>query len=102
MKIAVLFGGTSAERDVSVASASQVVEALRRNGHEVLAVETTRGVLPAAEERELLRQGIDRAPPAGHEGGVGTLPVVVASGGLVQDDVADPVAESAQIPHVFP
>lgn len=87
MRIAVLFGGTSAERDVSVASAAQVVDALRRNGHDVLAVETSRGVLPAAEERELLSQGIDRAPPADHEGGVGTLPVVVASGGLKDVDL---------------
>ena len=87
LKIAVLFGGTSAERDVSVASAAQVVDALRRNGHEVLAVETTRGVLPAAQERELLSQGIDRAPPPDHEGSVGTLPVVVASGGLKEVDL---------------
>ena len=88
MKIAVLFGGTSAERDVSVASAAQVVAALRRGGHEVLAVETARGVLPPAEERELLRQGIDRAPPADVlENGVGNLPVVVATGGLNDVDV---------------
>ena len=35
MKIAVLFGGTSMEREVSVASASQVVAALRMRGHDV-------------------------------------------------------------------
>ncbi len=87
MRIAVLFGGTSAERDVSVASAAQVVDALRRNGHEVLAVETSRGVLPAAEERELLSQGIDRAPPADRDGGARTLPVVVAGGGLKDVDL---------------
>src|SRR5690625_5836536 len=34
MKIAVLFGGTSAERAVSIASGAQVVEALRKLGHE--------------------------------------------------------------------
>jgi D-alanine-D-alanine ligase len=87
LKIAVLFGGTSAERDVSVASAAQVVDALRRNGHEVLAVETSRGVLPAVEERELLSQGIDRAPPPDHEGDVGNLPIVVATGGLKDVDL---------------
>ena len=63
MKIAVLLGGTSMERDVSVASGSQVVDALRRAGHEVVAVESTRGVLSPTEERELLSAGIDRAPP---------------------------------------
>jgi len=87
LKIAVLFGGTSAERDVSVASAAQVVDALRRGGHEVLAVETSRGVLPAAQERELLSQGIDRAPPAGLESGIGKLPAVVGSGGLKDVDL---------------
>ena len=63
MKIAVLLGGTSMERDVSVASGSQVVDALRRAGHEVIAVESSRGVLSPSEEHELLRARIDRAPP---------------------------------------
>ncbi len=87
MKIAVLFGGTSAERDVSVASAAQVVAALRRSGHEVLAVETSRGILPPAQERELLRQGIDRAPPADLDDDSGGLPAVVATGGLNDVDL---------------
>jgi len=82
LKIAVLFGGASAERDVSVASAAQVVAALRRMGHEVLAVETSRGVLPPGEEHALLSQDIDRAPPPDIEAGVGNLPAVVGSGGL--------------------
>ncbi|MGH8181128.1 MAG: D-alanine--D-alanine ligase, partial [Steroidobacteraceae bacterium] len=38
MKIVVLFGGMSEERDVSIASAAQVIPALRGLGHEVLAV----------------------------------------------------------------
>jgi D-alanine-D-alanine ligase len=45
MKIAVLFGGTSSERDVSIASGSQVVKALREAGHDVIAVDTATGVL---------------------------------------------------------
>lgn len=64
MKIAVLFGGDSAERDVSVASASQVVRALRSNGHDVVAVDALRGVLPPAEEEAMLRGRIDHVPPA--------------------------------------
>jgi D-alanine-D-alanine ligase len=40
MKIAVLFGGSSEERDVSIASAAQVIPALRGLGHEVVAVDT--------------------------------------------------------------
>lgn len=63
MKIAVLFGGTSAERDVSIASGAQVVGALRQRGHEVTAVDTAGGVLGAAAEARLLRSGVALAPP---------------------------------------
>src|SRR5690606_10197668 len=64
VKIAVLFGGESMERDVSVASASQVVQALRARGHEVLAVDANRGVLSPAEERALLIGRVDSTPPS--------------------------------------
>lgn len=40
MKIAVLFGGTSEERDVSIASAAQIIPTLRALGHDVFAVDT--------------------------------------------------------------
>src|SRR5690606_11603648 len=63
VKIAVLFGGESMERDVSVASAAQVVRALRARGHEVLAVDAERGVLAPAEEAALLTGRVDRVPP---------------------------------------
>ncbi len=63
VKIAVLLGGTSMERDVSVASGSQVIHALRQAGHEVVAVESTRGVLSPTEERELLATDINKVPP---------------------------------------
>jgi D-alanine-D-alanine ligase len=49
MKIAVLFGGTSEERDVSIASAAQIIPALRALGHEVFAVDTATGRLPPGE-----------------------------------------------------
>ncbi len=63
MRIAVLFGGTSAERDVSIASGSQVVTALREAGHDVIAVDTATGVLNKAEEKNLLTAGVAPAPP---------------------------------------
>ena len=63
MRIAVLFGGTSSERDVSIASGSQVVKALRQAGHEVIAVDTATGVLGAAEEKKLLSWGVAPVPP---------------------------------------
>ncbi|HEX6994780.1 MAG TPA: D-alanine--D-alanine ligase [Gammaproteobacteria bacterium] len=64
MKVAVLFGGESMERDVSVASASQVVQALRARGHDVVAVDAVRGVLSPADEKALLTGQVDRLPPA--------------------------------------
>jgi D-alanine-D-alanine ligase len=63
MRIAVLMGGTSDERDVSLSSGAQVAHALREAGHEVVAVDTVRGVIPAAEERRLLVEGVRAAPP---------------------------------------
>lgn len=63
MKVAVLFGGTSEERDVSVASGAQVVAALREAGHRVVAVDTARGVLGEAEEQKLLVAGVSPVPP---------------------------------------
>jgi D-alanine-D-alanine ligase len=63
MKIGVLFGGTSAEREVSIASGAQVVRALREAGHEVVAVDTATGVLGPVEEERLLAAGISPIPP---------------------------------------
>lgn len=63
MKAAVLFGGTSAERDVSIASGTQVVRALREAGADVVAVDTARGVLAREDEEELLSAGVSPAPP---------------------------------------
>lgn len=67
MKVAVLFGGTSAERDVSIASGAQVVQALREIGHEVVAVDTTTGVLGPEEEERFLATGVAPIPPGEEE-----------------------------------
>src|ERR1700761_8359646 len=64
MKIAVLFGGTSEERDVSIASAAQVIPALRGLGHEVLAIDTATGRLPADVEQKMLTSGVGPEPPS--------------------------------------
>ncbi|MFI4906875.1 MAG: D-alanine--D-alanine ligase [Steroidobacterales bacterium] len=65
MKIAVLFGGTSEERDVSIASAAQVIPALRGLGHEVVAVDTATGRLEGPAEQRLLTSGVGPQPPSG-------------------------------------
>jgi len=64
MKIAVLFGGTSEERDVSIASAAQVIPVLRGLGHEVVAVDTAAGRLAPPDERKLLESRVAPAPPS--------------------------------------
>jgi D-alanine-D-alanine ligase len=64
MKIAVLMGGTSAEREVSLASGTGIVKALRERGHEVYTVDTARGFIPPDQEGDLLPGGVKSAPPA--------------------------------------
>jgi len=63
VKIAVLFGGDSMERDVSAASAAQVVPALRANGHDVAVFDAARGRLAPEDEHRVLAGRIDRLPP---------------------------------------
>ena len=67
MRIAVLFGGTSEERDVSIASGAQVVKALRARGHEVIPVDTARGVLRGTDADRLLEAGVSQLPPGRSE-----------------------------------
>lgn len=60
-------GGTSAERDVSLATGLRVAEALRSRGHDVNAVDTVRGGLSPDEEQALLAQGTVKAEPPSPE-----------------------------------
>lgn len=63
MKIAVIFGGSSEERDVSIGSGLQIIDGLRQCGHEVLAVDTARGALSASDEQQLQHFQILDTPP---------------------------------------
>lgn len=63
MRITVLTGGSSSERDVALASAAQVVVALRSRGHSVTVVDTTVGVIDAAREATLLGARVGAHPP---------------------------------------
>jgi D-alanine-D-alanine ligase len=63
MTIAVLLGGTSAEREVSLASGLAVIKALRERGYEVHAIDTARGFVPRQDEEGLLPEGVHAAPP---------------------------------------
>jgi len=64
VRVTVLTGGTSAERDVALASAVQVVSALRSLGHEVAVVDTARGFIPEADEASLLPGTVGVVPPS--------------------------------------
>lgn len=66
LKIALLFGGSSGERDVSIASGSAIFRALRSRGHHVFPVDTQRGLLSPEEEEEFIAASIDCLPPS-HE-----------------------------------
>jgi D-alanine-D-alanine ligase len=63
MRITVLTGGTSTERDVALASAVQVIGALRSRGHDVAVVDTARGYIPESDEKALLSGGVGTEPP---------------------------------------
>jgi len=91
MRITVLTGGTSSERDVAIASTVQVVKALRSRGHTVAVVDTARGYIPEADEPHLLSGTVGREPPA--------IPELVAlERGLLLSGLASlPVIRNAEV-----
>lgn len=63
-RVAVVTGGSSSERDIAIASAAQVVGALRRRGHDVRVIDTERGWLSKGDERDFLKSSVGHRPPA--------------------------------------
>ncbi len=117
MRIAVLMGGVSEEREVSLASGAQVARALREAGHEVVAVDTSQGVLSPSQEEALLASGIKDPPPSVHSGDIlytgdlgtltrderisGTEMVFLAlHGGGGEDGTIQTLLELAGVPYV--
>jgi D-alanine-D-alanine ligase len=116
VRITVLTGGTSAERDVALATAAQVVPALRSRGHAVAVVDTARGYIPASEEH-LLAGAVGREPPAIEElialergvllSGLAGLPVVrdadvlflAVHGGRGEDGTLQAVLDVMGVPY---
>ena len=91
MRITVLTGGTSSERDVAIASAVQVVKALRSRGHAVAVVDTARGYVTPAEEPNVLSATVAREPPAIEE-------LVALERGLLLSGLAGlPVVRDAEV-----
>ncbi|HXG71140.1 MAG TPA: D-alanine--D-alanine ligase [Gemmatimonadaceae bacterium] len=64
MNITVLMGGTSSERNVSLASGIRIVQALRSKGHKVIALDPARGLLSEAEEKKLGEGTVGVEPPS--------------------------------------
>ena len=57
-------GGTSSERNVSLASGIRIVQALRSGGHQVTPLDPARGVISDAEQRELSTGKVGTEPPS--------------------------------------
>lgn len=81
MKIVVLMGGTSSEREVSLASGLRIAAALRAKGHTVVTVDTVQGALSTGEESAMLERGVMRRLPPDRQAlaslGSQTLPQTV-------------------------
>jgi D-alanine-D-alanine ligase len=63
MRVTLLTGGASAERDVALASASQIVPALRAAGHQVTVVDLVYGLIPADREAQAMNPRVGVEPP---------------------------------------
>jgi D-alanine-D-alanine ligase len=92
MRITVLMGGTSAERDVSLASGLRIAQALRSLGHSVLALDPSRGVISDAEERAMLAAGVLKPAPPSLEslqriGGSSLVPLLGSLSAIQEADV---------------
>ena len=64
LHVAVLMGGSSEERGVSLASGCEVAAALRSAGHHVTAIDSAVGPIPPEQERRILESGIGKAEDA--------------------------------------
>ena len=63
MKILVLMGGISAERDVSLVSGEAIVKALKSVGHQVMALDTAQAQKLLPDKGKFLSEGIKEEPP---------------------------------------
>lgn len=63
LKIAVLFGGTSFERDVSLATAASVVKQLKKTEHTITPFDTEKGPLDSKQTKALLETTVNSIPP---------------------------------------
>ena len=96
MKVVVLLGGESEERDVSLVSGCQVADALRQAGHDVVALDPVKGPLAELGERIILASGVGALPPsetvgAGGGGATASGTALATRKEIVQADIIFPV-----------
>jgi D-alanine-D-alanine ligase len=117
VRITVLLGGTSAERDVSLASGLRVIVALRSKGHTVTPVDPAQGVVDDATLQSALASGVRREPPSRESllllrsralgPLLGTLPAVrdaevvfnALHGGHGEDGTIQAILDAANVPY---
>ncbi|OYV73172.1 MAG: D-alanine--D-alanine ligase [Gemmatimonadetes bacterium 21-71-4] len=117
MKVAVLTGGTSMERDVALASGLQITAALRTRGHSVHVVDLATGFVPPEQEAALLPGGVGREPPPAGQlrelergmlsAGLGELPAIreaevvfiALHGGVGEDGTVQAVLDVIGVPY---
>lgn len=83
MKVAVLTGGTSAEREVALATGRGIVRALRANGHEVATIDTGEGRMLEGEG-PWAAQGSGGVGAAGSDGRSSAAVLRAVEDGLVK------------------
>lgn len=117
MKITVLLGGVSSERDVSLSSGLRIAIALRERGHEVVCLDPAEGVLSEEQQAELLKSGVGSTPPSMESLAgltarslspvLGTLPEITGAdcvfialhGGQGEDGTVQAVLDMAGVPY---
>jgi D-alanine-D-alanine ligase len=91
-RIAVILGGRSSENAISIASASSVIDALERTGHEVVTVEIDRGGHWKLEARAPLQLGAEEPGSRSEQGSsLERLPGKDVTATLADVDVVFPV-----------
>jgi D-alanine-D-alanine ligase len=115
LKITVLMGGSSAERNVSLASGIRIVMALRSRGHDVIAFDPSKGAISDEEQQRLATSTVGTEPPsleslAGNTGGaflpsIESLPEIAGAdvvflalhGGMGEDGTIQAILDMAGV-----
>lgn len=94
MRVTILTGGSTAERTVAFAGATQVVAALRGRGHAVHVVDIAAGLMDDADEARLLSANVGTVPPTSAD----LTALAAAERHMLAEDLAGlPVVQGADV-----